>query len=331
MNIEQLEKRVNSRGAISYWEDGVLIGKKCTVCGKDKKMSEFSYTNKKKGTYKANCKECDKQYRKENATHLKELAKQYYKDNIERKKKYCKDNAKHRSEINKRWREDNKEYIKQYHKDNEEHRKEYYKQYRKENVEKIKERVKRYRENNKEKIREHDKQRYKENKERVSERCKQKYKENKERNLQEISKMIEQINPMLKELPIYGYIYKFKNIKTGRVYIGQTIQALKERYNQTNIIKGWVKERKHYDNQKFLDELIEKDFELVEVLDVGICKYHLDKLETHYINYYDSCNNGYNNNAGYHDTNDGLEEFNRILSEHNLKFINGKLIGGDYH
>ena len=125
-------------------------------------------------------------------------------------------------------------------------------------------------------------------------------------------------------MPVYGYIYKFENIKTGHVYIGQTIQPLDWRYG-SNVIKSWIKERKENQNQKFLDELIEEDIKLIEMLDVACCEYHLDKLEAYYINKYDSCNNGYNNQPGNHNTDDGKGEFEQILAHNNLQFIDGKL------
>ena len=139
--------------------------------------------------------------------------------------------------------------------------------------------------------------------------------------------MVEQINPIFKELkiPVYGTIYKITNTKTGHIYIGQTITSLKHRYNN-DIIKGWIKERKEKQSQKFLNELIEEDFIVTELFDVACCQYHLDKLEAYWINYYDSYNNGYNNNAGLHITDDGIEEFNQILSTHNLEYKDGKII-----
>ena len=80
-----------------------------------------------------------------------------------------------------------------------------------------------------------------------------------------------------------------------------------------------------YGNQKFKEELQEEDF-TIEVIDFGVCQYHLDKLEAYYIDKYDSYNNGYNNNAGHHSTDDGLEEFEQILKENGLQFIDGKLV-----
>ena len=117
----------------------------------------------------------------------------------------------------------------------------------------------------------------------------------------------------------------FKNTKTDHIYIGQTIQPLKVRY-KSNIIKGWIEDRLKYNGQKFKEELIEEDIVVTEVVDVAFCQYHLDKLETYYIQKYDSCNNGYNNEYGNHNTNDGLEEFQQILSTHNLEYKDGKII-----
>ena len=51
--FENAEIRKNRSGSISYWKDGVIIGKRCTKCGEDKEITEFS---KKRGVYKAICK-----------------------------------------------------------------------------------------------------------------------------------------------------------------------------------------------------------------------------------------------------------------------------------
>jgi hypothetical protein len=138
--------------------------------------------------------------------------------------------------------------------------------------------------------------------------------------------MLKDTRPLFKELnlPIFGYIYKFENKKTGRVYIGQTIQPLNMRY-RTDIIQGWIRDRKRKRTQKFAEELIEEDFEVTESLDIGFCRYHLDKLEIHYINKYNAYENGYNNCVGYWKRNDGIEEFENILKEYNLEYINGEL------
>lgn len=230
------------------------------------------------------------------------------KDSKDGRKSQCKEC---RNGQNRQWREDNPNYDKEWKEQNKEHKKAYKKQWYKDNIASIKAYKKQWYQNNKEHRKVYDKQ---------------KYENSKETNLQYIFSIIEQARPIFSQLnlPVYGYIYKFENIKTGHRYLGQTIRPLKERY-ETEIVKGWIKEKKEISIQKFKDELIEENF-TVEIIDIGICKYHLDKLEAYYIDKYDSYNNGYNNNAGYHNTDDGIEEFNQILKQHNLQFINGQLL-----
>jgi hypothetical protein len=170
------------------------------------------------------------------------------------------------------------------------------------------------------------KQWYENNKEKSLEKQKRKYENSKNQNIATLTEKLNQINFVLKNFEAYGCIYAFTNIKTGKAYIGQTTHPLESRYNNSNIIKGWIKERKGKVSQKFIEELVEEDIEVTKVLDIGICKWHLDKLEAYYIDKYDSCNNGYNNNYGNYNTDDGIEEFNQILSDHNLEFKDGKLI-----
>ena len=307
MDTKDLEKRVNNIGgrSITYWKNGVLVGKRCTVCGEDKSIESFGFRDKKKGIYRADCKECRSKY-----------YKQWRDNNNEHIEEYKEKNKKYLKELRKQWRENNKEY-----------RQKYNKQWRKENKEKAKELTKQWRENNKEYIREWSKQYRENNKDKLKERAKQRFEYIKKENVNTLTETLNQLTPILNELNIkaYGSIYKFENIKTGRCYIGQTITPLKYRY-RGSVVKGWIEERKHYQNQKFTEELIEEDFIYTEILDVGCCKWHLDKLEAYYINEYDSCNNGYNNNAGPHITDDGIEEFNQILKENGLEFENGKLI-----
>lgn len=214
---------------------------------------------------------------------------------------------------------------KQYYENNKDKIKERDRQWRENNKEYKKERDRQWRENNKEYYKEY----YENNKEHKKEYDKQRHQGNKQNNLQYISSMLEQINPIFKRLnlPVYGYVYVFENIKTGHKYVGQTIQPLKRRYGfEGGIVKGWIKERLDKSNQKFTEELIEEDIVVTEVLDVAFCQYHLDKLEAYYIDKYDSFLNGYNNNAGYWNRDDGIEEFNQILLENNLEFIDGKLV-----
>lgn len=302
-------------------------GKVCIKCGMWKLLKEYHKNKNTKDGKSSYCKECQKEYDKQkwlkkNPKEIREgmkkctkcgkwkLLEEYHKA---KKGKYgrqskCKECEK---EYKKQWEESNPEYHKRYYKDNSEH----YKKYRKQHYQ-----------NNAEYCKEYSKQRYQNNKEHEKERSKQRYQNNKDNNLQYISNIVKRISPTFKELnlPIYGYIYIFTNIKTGHVYVGQTTTPLKHRYGK-DITKGWIKEREHYKNQKFKNELIEEDFVLTELFDIGYCKYHLDKLEAYWINHYDSCDNGYNNCVGNHDTNDGLEEFIAFLERYNLEFIDGQI------
>ena len=290
MDTEGLEIRIIGKNSknITYWENDVMVGRKCSKCGEDKPISEFRVA-------RAYCKECVK----------------------DEKRKWRKNNPDKKREHDKRYREKNADKVK-------EMKKKYYEN----NFDKVNEKNKKWHENNPNKTREHKRKYYENNIGKVRESSKKSKKKAIENNIQKITNLVEQTNEIFKKLSltVYGYIYKFENIKTGRVYIGQTTYPLKMRYSlEGGIVKSWIKERLAKNNQKFKDELTEEDIQVTEMIDTAFCQYHLDKLEAYYINKYDSCNNGYNNKNGNHNTDDGIEEFNRILKENNLKFINGKL------
>ena len=317
--FEDAEKRVR-RGSTTYWKDGVMIGRKCTTCGKDKEISEFSF-RKERGFYKSKCKECErekqrKEYKSKKEKKEKEKKKDvvinenglevrnrngfitYWKNGILVSRKcskcgvvkemnefpYANQKKGVRSPECKECKNNRtKIQSKEWRKNNSEYSKRYSKQYRK--------------------------------------ACKDK-------NISDLTKMLKQINPILKELNLkaYGSIYKVTNIKTGKSYIGQTIRPLNVRYG-SDIIKAWIKEREKIKKQKFTEELInEDDFMIEESIAVGVCEYHLNALESYFINKYNSYECGYNNCAGNHITNDGKEEFEQILKENGLQFIDGKLI-----
>ena len=283
--FEDAEKRVTKKGFVTYWKDGVMIGRKCTKCGEDKPISEFGICNSKKNQYRADCKKCHSKqnllYEQNNSEKVKESRKKYYQDNIEKYKEWYRKNWERHREHNRQWvrnnPEKNRAKSRKWARENPEYEKEYHERLRTENIQKI-------------------------------------------------TNMLHQINPTFKQLnlPVYGYIYMFENIKTGHKYVGQSTLPIDRRY-KGGIIQGWIKERLEKDTQKFKEELIEEDIKLIEMLDVAFCKWHLDKLEAYYINKYDSCNNGYNNQPGNHNTDDGKGEFEQILAHNNLQFIDGKL------
>ena len=135
--------------------------KVCSKCKRILVANEINFHKKKSGKYglRADCKVCEKEYKREyskkNKDKIKEYMKQYYEDNKEKI-----------NEINKIYNENNKDKIKehkkQYYEDNKECFKEKYKEYREKNKDKIKEYMKQYQDDNKDKIKEYKKQ-YREN------------------------------------------------------------------------------------------------------------------------------------------------------------------------
>ena len=318
--FEGLEKRVNKKGGISYWDGDVIVGKRCTECGEDKEINCFEIRDKEKNTYRGKCKECKNEYRRKfysTHEHVKEKRKQYR----ETHKEFYK-------EFHKQWYEDNKETLKErqkrYYEDNKEQIKERERNYRYKNKERINERKKRYNKEHFKRLSGYWKQYRKEHSEHYKEYNKEYNEKIKQENIEYLTSILKQLNPLFKELNIkpYGSIYKVTH-KNGHCYIGQTIHSLKERYG-VDVIQGWIEERKEKENQKFVNELIKNDL-TIEIIDVGICKWHLDKLEAYWIDFYNSFQDGYNNNSGYYKRDDGIEEFENILNKYGLECINGEL------
>ena len=327
MDIKEFEKRVNEKGTKSYWKDGELIAKQCTSCNEIKLAEEFSEQKRMKDGKRSQCKKCVSEYQKKRKEHLREYTREYRKKNKEKLlqqererreknkeklKAYRKEyRAKNRERILERdriYRESRPNYMKEWHKNHKEHSRQYY-------LDTL----------------EHRKQYNFENRERISAYNKERYAIRRKESLKEVAEMLKEIKSIITEynLPIYGIIYRFQNIKTGRCYVGQTIRPLKERY-WGGITKGWLRERNEHENQQFKEELTnEEDFILTEVLDVGICKWHLDKNESYYIDKYNAFEDGYNNMPGNYYTTDGLEEFKQILNTYNLEFKDNKIIKKD--
>ena len=327
--FEGLEKRVkkNNKGgeAISYWKDGVMVYKSCSKCGEIKEVGCFE---KKTGKYRSECREC-----------RREEKRQYYKKNIEktreRNTKYYQEHKEYWVERNKKQTEERRSsptYIEKKRKQEEERiEKARIKAEEKARIaeEKAKEKANKWIKTpleiaiEKEKRRKAQREQYQLNKGKEKKKRDQKNEVERKRAIS----LMEKFDPLIKELNLnaYGYIYLFTNIKTGHHYVGQTKLPLDVRY-QKEIIKAWIKDRKKFKSQKFKDELIEEDFKVTEMIAVGCCQYHLDKLEVYFIDKYDSFLNGYNNQDGNYRTNDGIEEFKRILEEHNLEFTGSELI-----
>lgn len=255
------------------YEGDKIVLKECGKCHEIKPVEEFNKDNANSSGYRNTCRECTKQYYKENKDHIKIQKEEY--------------------------RENNKELIKQiskkYYKNNKEDICEKQREYKNNNKELIKKRNKIYREKNKERI----KQEREENKERYRQYDKQRYKKNTQNVVQGIyEKVTKNLYPHYGVQ--YGIVYGVHNTITDRWYIGQTINSFDVRYHG-NFFKCKSEESKEYKN-KLLQEDIEKygqkSFEIYEVLDIAFSEEELDALEVYYIDKYKAYDKGYNSNRG---------------------------------
>lgn len=105
-----------------------------------------------------------------------------------------------------------------------------------------------------------------------------------------------------------GLIYKAWNKKSNKIYVGQTIQSLKERIRQHY---KFAKENHNYKFSNALNKYTKDDWEwsiLENDIPIGL----LNTREIYYIDFYDSFNNGYNSTPG------GTERFDRTGLEETL-------------
>lgn len=91
-----------------------------------------------------------------------------------------------------------------------------------------------------------------------------------------------------------GRIYIIKNTINDKVYIGQTLMSLEERLKQHI---NHSKSKNHYKLYQAMDE-IGKDKFYIELLEDDVPINKLDEREIYWINFYNSCVNGYNTSKG---------------------------------
>lgn len=191
-----------------------------------------------------------------------------------------------------------------------------------------KEHGKEYRKINKKKISEYKKEYDKVNKEYKKEYNKKYWKISTQESLNHTKKICSQnglISDKLKDKGLYGIIYLFQNKINKRCYVGQTTTGLENRYSK-DVIEGWIEDRKTFEST-LLEEDIEKygtEAFTCDIIDVGYCRFHLDKLEAYYIDKYKSFEEGYNNNRGNLITSDGLQEFKELIKEYGLEELVSK-------
>jgi group I intron endonuclease len=95
----------------------------------------------------------------------------------------------------------------------------------------------------------------------------------------------------------YGIIYRAVNKINGKIYIGQTINTLKQRVYQH---KSEAKLRNS--NIKFLNAILKYGIDgfVWEIIEYANTIEQLDKLEKYYINKYNTVEDGYNSKSGGH-------------------------------
>jgi hypothetical protein len=139
-----------------------VLGKECSKCSEWKSLDEFSA---KLGGKRANCKLCERAYRKLNQERVKECGqkrkytdkdkerrrkwrelnidrikeydKKYYQENKEQVREYYEENKNRYLENSRKWREANKEYDRNYYEDNSERKIEYIRSWRESNRDKV--------------------------------------------------------------------------------------------------------------------------------------------------------------------------------------------------
>lgn len=119
-----------------------------------------------------------------------------------------------------------------------------------------------------------------------------------------------------------GYIYKITNKINGKIYIGQTIQSVKDRWyrhcGKSGISKAEL-------NTHFKRAILKYGKENFTIETIEVCdSTKLNDRERFYISYYDSYTNGYNSTIGGQD---GLKPFktskedeDQIISLYNYGF-----------
>ena len=250
-----------------YDSEGKLVSKECSKCHKIKSVSEFHKCERNADGLQTKCKEC----RNENDKKYRQENKDKIK---EKNKKFYQENKDEIGKRQRKYRQENPGYLKEYGKKYRQENPDYFKEYRQENPDKIKEWNEKYRN-------------------------------------KQIQKALQQIKTELETNPekynhnpdkeIYGIVYLVHNIKSDKYYVGQSINSFDIRYPS-----GWLYEHGYKNSVKHDLELYgENSFEYNKLFKVAYSQYELDKLEAYYINYYDSYENGYNENRGYIFTNRG--------------------------
>ena len=262
-----------------YDENGNLVKLECCKCGEIKTVDNFNKNKSKKdGVYNI-CKECRKEYNKNNREKEYERQRRYYENNKDRERK-------------KR---------RQYYENNQEKESKRKRQRYENNKEKVLGINRRWRENNKEKLFEINRQYRENNKEKISKTNRQ-YRENKAQR--EIMKIYENVTKQRypHEGIQYGVIYGVYCRASKKWYIGQTTTSFNIRYSGDFFNHKIIELSEDSFKGQLLADDIEKygqeNFEIFEVLDVAFSERELDEKEAYYIDLYKAYDEGYNSTRG---------------------------------
>lgn len=273
----------------NYDNENNLISRECSCCHEVKSIEYFNKRSQDKDGYDSICIQCKsekrKQHRKDNLQEVREKEKVYrdrHKDKIREASKI------YRLKNKDKLREASKEQYKQ----NKDKKLNYQKEYYRQNINKVLDYHKQY---------------YEQNFESMNEQKKQKRSQQIEEALQQIKAEVEKEPEKYNYTEgkeIYGIIYLVHNIESNKYYVGQTTIGFDNRYPS-----GWLYRHKNKDTVKHDLKLYGKNsFEYIKIFKVAYSQYELDKLETYYINYYNSYENGYNENRGNIFTDRGKEK-----------------------
>lgn len=94
---------------------------------------------------------------------------------------------------------------------------------------------------------------------------------------------------------MFGLIYIITNSINGKVYIGQTIQTLKKRW-QEHCRKGFSDSERNMRIKRAINKYGRENFRIIEL--ERCSTEELDEKEIYYISLYDSYNSGYNSTKG---------------------------------
>lgn len=127
---DNVQNSMNSHGDTMNDAADPQDQKRCTKCGKAKPKSEFCRNKRMQDGLQGHCKDCNRQYRSENAEKKRAYARQWRAQNVEKlrayERKYRAKNA-----------DTQRAYHRQYYKQNVDKKRAYALQYRSENAEKL--------------------------------------------------------------------------------------------------------------------------------------------------------------------------------------------------